>query len=163
MSTPIQFGEFAKNAESTRLIKLEWFEVIARYWERGRQYGADSYVRPVRPTGFSYRSTGQGQSGHCEPHWPRARGESVKDGDLTWVAEPAGANGIDAISAPQLTLAPAGSLTTGAPSIADGDATGSRVEIVLNSDGIPGTKYQGRLTVASAGQLLIGLFTVDVR
>jgi hypothetical protein len=59
---------------------------LARVWAPGTGYAASTTVRPTKPTGWQYVSSG-GHSGKTEPRWPTAAAGTVTDGSITWTAE----------------------------------------------------------------------------
>lgn len=160
---PIYFGKFEKNANSVRLIKLELFDQLASFWAPGRKQALDSHIRPPRSTGFAYKANPAGTTGSRPPTFPTVLAGVVVDGEVTWTAVAAGTNAITAMSAPsEVAFVPTGALTAGTPTIADGEATNSRIEVMLNNDGVVGITYRASISVAVGAQTLICVFDVEI-
>lgn len=160
-NAPIDFGTVQKSAGSTRYAYFELFEIIAQFWEPGRQYSENEYVRPSSVTGFSYQASGDGQSKAREPKWPGVLGQTVTDGSVTWTATAAGSNGINAVSSPSVEVSGAEGLTATGPSTQNGIATNSRVRVTLGG-GVSGETYTVTLTFTSGGQTLKAVLVVQV-
>lgn len=91
----------------TRTYDVDFFSKAAAFWRPNEDYSAAEYVRPILANGFAYQSGG-GTSGAVEPRWPRTLAQTVVDGSVTWTCVAAGANGINAISAPSVASDPTG-------------------------------------------------------
>lgn len=162
-ANPIDFGSISKSAGSVRRVRLDWFNVVAQFWRPGEQYEVGAYVRPSVANGRSYRCTTAGQSGAKEPNrWPTTLAAEQIDGGVVWAASEAGANGVDAISAPSITIEPlTDELTADDPQVVNGRATSSRVEFQLTG-GRPGRPYTVAVSVSAGGDTLVGFVTVNV-
>lgn len=163
-NAPIDFGTVRKNAGATRIVTLDFFNVIAEFWQPGKEYATDEYCRPNSPTGFSYTATSGGQSSSKEPIWPTTVDETVVDGQITWTAKAAGANGIDGLTwpspEPSASISPTGP-TISAQSIVNGQGTNSALQLTITG-GTSGTNYTISIEVTSGSQTLVGVFTLLV-
>lgn len=161
MAHEVAFGSIRKSPDSVRLITLEWFPLVADFWEPSRQHSTSDIVRPLVATGFAYQASGAGQSGDREPAWPRALNGTVTDGSITWTAIAAGANGVTAVSSPSVTVSPSGELSAGVASVINGDGTNTRVQFTL-SGGTVGKRYLVKVQVTAGSETLIGSFWVSI-
>lgn len=163
-NAPIDFGKIRKNASSTRIVTLDFFNVIANFWQAGKEYATNDYCRPSASTGFSYLASSGGQSGGVEPIWPTTVDATVTDGAVTWTAKTAGGNGIDRLSwgspEPAASITPTG-LTVSAQAIVDGQGTESAIRLTL-AGGTAGTQYTVSISATSGSQTLVGVFSVLV-
>lgn len=160
-AAPIDFGTIEKSAESTRYVYFELFDVIAQFWEPGRQYVESSIVRPSSPKGFAYRATQAGQSQSREPNWPTQLSGTKADGGVIWAAIEAGANGVNEISDPEASVIGGGDLDASDAVAVDGTATNSRIRVTLSA-GTAGETYTVALEFTSGGQTLVAQLEVVV-
>lgn len=58
-----------------------------RVREPDHDYEMNTCVVPATRTGFQYRATTAGVTGHREPRWPLIAGQTVRDGSVVWTAE----------------------------------------------------------------------------
>lgn len=68
---------------------IDWTGWLSNSWRPGADLAAGFRIRPVRPTGFQYVSSG-GTTGYLEPTWPTKIDSTlgvVVDGSVTWTAE----------------------------------------------------------------------------
>jgi len=162
MSQHMTFEPVEKHPTSTRVLKLDFFPLVATFWKPGEQKSASDIVRPTTPTGFAYTATADGQTGLTEPAWPTADSETVQDGDVEWTAGAAGANAVTALTSPTVADQPTGVLTLGTPSVVDGRGTSSAIEFTV-AGGVHGQKYRIEARVTAGGETLRGSIEVEVR
>lgn len=147
----------AVNPSEIVTIAFEWFTLLATFWKPGTEYQVNTYVRPPRATGFAYQCSRAGQSGNVEPKWSRILGETVSDGDTAWLVVDAGANAVQAASAPIVTCDQA--VTIGSPLVVDGLGANSKVQVAV-SNWIDGVTHNVRCQITAGSQLLKGTLAV---
>lgn len=105
---PYTFAEIYKDPAESRTVELELYNKCANFWRPNEQYAAAEYIRPNTSTGFAYQASAAATSGLREPRWPTVLGATVLDGSVTWTCTAAGANGLNAVTAPTVTSSPLG-------------------------------------------------------
>ena len=165
-------GIYRKHADATRVIELDWAPALANYWAPGRGYSSGDYVRPRKPTGFAYLASGSGvQSSNREPRWPSTLSGTVVDGNITWTAVEAGANGLRGTPAsPTVAVDPTGDLAAASVSlvhvarvqmILSGGSNGGGSDVTLE-DGTVVTCYKVSATITAGNETLVGSLLVEI-
>jgi hypothetical protein len=154
------FGTIKKHPTATRTLRLDFFPLVADFWEVGKQSSVNDIVRPLTATGFAYQAGANGQAGTEQPAWPQTLAGTVVDGEVTWTAIAAGVNGVTAVSAPAVTVVPSGGLSAGSPSVINGKGTSTAVEFTL-SGGVVGKTYRVECQVTVGTETLVG--SVEVK
>lgn len=108
MKADYTFDPVSKDPAESRIVELELFNKAANFWRINEQYALNEFIRPNVATGFAYQATAGGTSGIREPRWPTTVGATVTDGSVTWTCATAGANGLNAVSAPTAVSSPLG-------------------------------------------------------
>jgi len=67
------------------LTLAELFTALDDDWVAEATYSVGDVVNPTVPNGFKYESQSDGDADDEEPVWPTTPGDSVVDGDITWV------------------------------------------------------------------------------
>lgn len=157
IAEPLDFGALAKHPNEVLRVRLDFEPNLARYREPGHLYRAGEIVRPRMATGWAYRAIEDGTSGHREPLWLSGADTITRDGSVTWVAIPAGHEGIDIITAATWLFDD--------PSISVSGITWQGAELeLLVAGGDDGDDYQGTVTVVTiSGQTLVGVFGIQAR
>ena len=117
-SADLTFETLVKDPAESRPVILNLFRKCANFWRPNEQYATNEFIRPNKATGFSYQATTGGTSGAREPLWPKVLAATVTDGSVLWTCTAAGANGLNAISAPSGTSDPTG-LTISSVSVSE--------------------------------------------
>lgn len=99
------------NPGETRRIAADFLRKCAIYWRPEEDVALTEYVRPTAGNGLAAQCSVAGTTGAREPHWPTLAGRTVVDGSVTWTMVAAGANGLNAISAPSVSCDIAGVTT----------------------------------------------------
>lgn len=102
------FRPIIKDAGETRKVELDLFGKCANFWRANEQFGLNEFIRAEQSPGFSYEATIAGTSGSRPPTFPRAIGQTVTDGSITWTCRAAATNGLNAVSSPSGTSDPTG-------------------------------------------------------
>ena len=161
---PANFGRFDKDRSSVVKVQLDFFNSNADFWEPGREFATNAFVRPPQPTGFSYEAITAGQSGAEAPAFSTTLGGTTTDGEVIWTTRDAGANAFTALTSPAVvvTSTASGAVTAGSATVVDGKATSSKIEFTLSA-GVAGKSYEIRVTVTVGSYTLIGVFIVHVK
>ena len=151
------FEPVTKDPAESRIVELELFNKCANFWRPNEQYAANEYVRPNIATGFSYQANAISLSGLREPKWPTAFGQQVLDGSVTWNVTAAGANGVNAVSAPSAVSSPTG-LTIAAPAVVENTKI-----VATYSGGVIGQAYDAVFTFTLNAVARVARQTVRIR
>lgn len=124
----------AKDPDSKLDYYVDFQDECARRWSKDTTYSAGERVRPARPTGFEYESSG-GRSGTRPPIYPEAIGQTARDGSIVWTCR--------ALSSQSLRRTIVGVPTWTAPSelSMDGQAIGDTVASANLAGGVDGEDY----------------------
>ncbi len=158
----LRFDDVSKHPTETRLLRLDFFPLVATFWRPGEQYATNGYVRPRAETGFAYQASAAGQSGLTEPAWPTTLSGTVVDGSITWTAVASASNGVQALTSPTVVVDPTGGITLGSPSMVDGKGTDSAIQFTVLA-GTVGEKYRIECQVTAGSETLRGSIEVEVR
>lgn len=156
MSNDYRFKPATKDPGESFQVTLNLFRMCANYWRANEQYQTNEFIRPNKPTGFSYQAQGAGTSGGREPNWPKTLSATVADGSLTWITTAAAANGVNPITSPSAT-ADTG-LTVGSVV-----ASESTKILATYSSGNDGQDYDAVFTFTLNGVARVARQTVKVR
>lgn len=74
-------------------VEVDWHDYLARLRRPGSAVAANDVVRPLRSqaTGLQYRATSNGVTSRrptASLSWPTQIGGTLRDGSVTWTAEP---------------------------------------------------------------------------
>lgn len=95
--TDFRLDAITKDPEESYPVLFSFYDWCANVWEPNEQYDVGEYLRPTRPNGFAYQSSG-GTSSNRSPIFPIVTGATVTDGSQTLTCVPAGANGLSSLS-----------------------------------------------------------------
>jgi hypothetical protein len=152
-----RLGEVLKDPAEDLVVGLNFFSYCANLWAANEEFSLNEFIRPTRPTGFSYKATTAGCSGAREPVWPEVAGSTVEDGSIVWTCAAAGSNGLAPITSPSATSDPTG-LTISSVSVEEN----TRI-IATYQGGWLGQDYDVVFTFTLSGLPRVARQTVKVR
>lgn len=157
MTERYTFDAADKDPAETVVVELDLYELCANRWRPNEPVSLNEFVRPDRPTGYSYEATTAGVSGWRAPAWPTTLAATVQDGSITWTCRAASSNGVSVISSPSAVSDPTGLTISGV-------AVSESTKIVATyAGGTLGQDYDAVYTFTLDGVTRIARQTVRVR
>lgn len=94
-----------KDPDVDATYSIDWSSELVMPAARESDFSQGEFVRPQFGTGFYYEATTAGRTAsHYPTRWPRAAGETVQDGSVTWTCRAPSGSTLPSVSSAVWTI-----------------------------------------------------------